>query len=218
MTKKLKRSAVARAPTRDLILDEAEWLIAVKGVHGFTLKDISTPLQMQVPAIYKHYESKDDVLVALARRYITLLSQQFDYAPEGLAEPLATLQQIIKAFARFHIAHPAYVRLSLIDFATPQGGMEYIRLAAGGPFRANLTTGPLAPMHRRLQALLDAGARAGQFRAASGLEFYRLVKAVLLLRLVFPDDLLASKPTPAVQRAIEALLVDTAHRYLALDT
>jgi AcrR family transcriptional regulator len=205
----------AHAPTRERILDEAERLIATKGVFGFTLKDISDPLEVRVPAIYKHYESRDDVLVAVSRRFITLLSNQFSYAPEALAHPLQTLQQVVEEFARFHMAHPAYVRLSLIDFATPQGGMEYIRLAAGGPFRSNLSAGPLAPMHRRLRILLEAGTKSGDFREVAAIDFYRLIKSVLLLRLVFPDDLLSTSQTNATsQRNVERMLWDTALRHV----
>ncbi len=206
----------AHAPTRERILDEAERLIVIKGVFGFTLKDISDPLEFRVPAIYKHYESRDDVLVAVSRRFIALLSEQFSYAPEALAEPLRTLQKVVEEFARFHMAHPAYVRLSLIDFATPEGGMEYIRLAAGGPFRSNLTAGPLAPMHRRLRNLLEAGARTGDFREIAPVDFYRFIKSVLLLRLVFPDDLLTTAPAnAATQRNVERMLWDTALRHIA---
>jgi len=205
----------AHAPTRERILDEAERLIVTKGVFGFTLKDISDPLEVRVPAIYKHYESRDDVLVAVSRRFITLLSEQFSYAPEALAQPLRTLQQVVEEFARVHLAHPAYVRLSLIDFATPEGGMEYIRLAAGGPFRANLTAGPLAPMYRRIRMLLEAGAKAGDFREIAAVDFYRVVKSVLLLRLVFPDDLLSTSPAKAAsQRNVERMLWDTALRHV----
>jgi len=205
----------ALVPTRERILDEAERLIAAKGVFGFTLKDISDPLEVRVPAIYKHYESRDDVLVAVSRRFITLLSEQFSYAPEALAQPLRTLQQVVEEFARFHLAHPAYVRLSLIDFATPQGGMEYIRLAAGGPFRSNLSAGPLAPMHRRLRILLEAGTKSGDFRDIAAIDFYRLIKSVLLIRLVFPDDLLSTSPANAAsQRNVERMLWDTALRHV----
>jgi AcrR family transcriptional regulator len=206
----------AHVPTRERILDEAERLIVTKGVFGFTLKDISDPLEVRVPAIYKHYESRDDVLVAVSRRFITLLSEQFSYAPEALARPLRTLQQVVEEFARFHLAHPAYVRLSLIDFATPQGGMEYIRLAAGGPFRSNLSAGPLAPMHRRLRVLLEAGTKSGDFRDIAAIDFYRLIKSVLLIRLVFPDDLLSTSPAnSASQRNVERMLWDTALRHVA---
>jgi AcrR family transcriptional regulator len=206
----------ALAPTRERILDEAERLIVTKGVFGFTLKDISDPLEVRVPAIYKHYESRDDVLVALSRRFITLLSEQFSYAPEALADPLRTLQQVVEEFARFHLAHPAFVRLSLTDLATPDGGMEYIRLAAGGPFRANLTAGPLAPMYRRLRLLLEAGAKSGDFREIAMIDFYRLNKSVHQLRLVFPDDLLTTAPANAAsQRNVERMLWDTALRHVS---
>lgn len=206
--------AQPRTATRDLILDQAERLIARKGVYGFTLKDIADPLGFQVPAIYKHYESRDDVLVALSRRFIALLSQQFDYPAAGLERPTQTLRAIVGDFARFHMTHPAYVRLSLIDFATPQGGMEYIRLAAGGPFRSNLTAGPLAAMYRRLAALLAAGVEAGEFRPTEAVNFYRLIKSVLLIRLVFPDDLLVGGGS---RRAVEEELWDLALRYVAAE-
>jgi AcrR family transcriptional regulator len=63
------RAAKARAaaplptPTRERILDEVERLIAGKGVYGFKLRDVAEPLDVRVPAIYKHYKSRDDVLV-----------------------------------------------------------------------------------------------------------------------------------------------------------
>jgi len=206
-----------RSPTRERILDEAERLIATKGVYGFTLKDIANPLDVRVPAIYKHYESRDDVLIAVARRFIALLSQQFQYSPESLADPVDTLRRVVAEFVRFHLARPSYVRLSLIDFATPQGGMEYIRLAAGGAFRSNLSAGPLAPMHFRLRALIAAGQRSGHFRETNEIDFYRLLKAVLLLRLVFPDDLLiASRLSGAIERSVEKMVWDAAYSYIAL--
>jgi AcrR family transcriptional regulator len=213
--KQARVAPVARIPTRERILDEAERLIASKGVYGFTLKDIADPLDVRVPAIYKHYKSRDDVLIAVARRFIALLSGQFQYPQESVADPVRTLQAVVEEFARFHIAHPAYVRLSLIDFATPQGGMEYIRLAAGGAFRSNLSAGPLAPMHRRLRTLIAAGQQSGHFRDTPEIDFYRLIKSVLLIRLVFPDDLLiAPQPSATVQRSVEKMLWDAAYSYI----
>jgi hypothetical protein len=93
--------------------------------------------------------------------------------------------------------------------------MEYIRLAAGGPFRSNLSAGPLAPMHRRLRILLEAGTKSGDFREVAAIDFYRLIKSVLLLRLVFPDDLLSTSQTNATsQRNVERMLWDTALRHV----
>src|SRR5215472_15380396 len=204
------RARSAAAPTRERILNQAERLIAVKGVYGFTLKDIARPLHVQVPAIYKHYKSRDDVLVEVSRRYITQLAAQFTLRPQ--LAPAAALND----FVHLMMHNPAYARLALVDFATPGGGMEYVKLAAGGSFQENFVGGPLAAMHERLGALLRAGIRSGAFRRVAASDVYRLAKASLLIRLVFPDDsLLARRPAPREIRATERWLWDIAQRYLA---
>jgi AcrR family transcriptional regulator len=205
-----------KIPTRSLILNEVERLIARKGVYGFILRDVAGPLGVQVPAIYKHFTSRDDVLVELSRRFVEGLSQQFAPPLRAGADPAHTLKRRLDEFVEFHLNNPAYVRLSLIDFATPEGGTEYLTLAAGGPIQENPHSGPLAIMHRHLAALLEAGRKTHQFRAVAPLDFYRIVKSVLLIRLVFPDDdLLTGKPSPAQVLEVKAHLWDLARRYLA---
>jgi AcrR family transcriptional regulator len=204
----------AQAPTRQRILDEAERLIAVKGVYGFTLRDIAEPLGVQVPAIYKHYKSRDDVLIEVSRRYIVLLAEQFKLRPD--VSPSAALREALDAFVDLIMGHPAYARLALVDFATPGGGMEYVKRAAGGSFKENFGGGPLAPMHARLRKLLQAGVRSGEFRPAEPSDVYRILKAALLIRLVFPDDeLLLRTPGAAEVRATQSWLWDIAMRHLA---
>jgi AcrR family transcriptional regulator len=204
----------ASTPTRQRILDEAERLIAVKGVYGFTLRDIAEPLGVQVPAIYKHYKSRDDVLIEVSRRYIVLLAGQFVLRPE--LPPGAALRAALDTFVDLIVEHPAYARLALVDFATPGGGMEYVKLAAGGSFKENFGGGPLAPMHARLRKLLQAGVRSGDFRPADASDVYRILKAALLIRLVFPDDeLLLRAPSAAEIRATQSWLWDIAAGHLA---
>jgi AcrR family transcriptional regulator len=205
-----------KIPTRSLILDEVERLIARKGVYGFILRDVAGPLGVQVPAIYKHFTSRDDVLVELSRHFVEGLSRQFAPPLRAGADPARALKSRLDEFVEFHLNNPAYVRLSLIDFATPEGGTEYVTLAAGGPMHESLHLGPLAIMHRHLAALLEAGRRTRQFRVVVPLDFYRVVKSVLLIRLVFPDDaLLTGKPSPAQVLEVKTHLWDLARRYLA---
>ena len=202
------------APTRQRILDEAERLIAIKGVYGFTLKDIAGPLGVQVPAIYKHYKSRDDVLIEVSRRYIMLLARQFELHPGK--RPAEALRAALDTFVDLLMSHPAYARLALVDFATPGGGMEYVKLAAGGAFKENFKGGPLAAMHTRLRALLRASAAHGGFRRMDASDFYRLIKAALLIRLVFPDDaLLLRRPTDKEMQATKRWLWDIACGHLA---
>ena len=202
------------APMRQRILDEAERLIAVKGVYGFTLRDIAAPLGVQVPAIYKHYTSRDDVLIEVSRRFIALLAGQFELRPQ--LPPVAAFRAALEAFVELMMSHPAYVRLAMVDFATPGGGMDYVKLAAGGSFKQNLVRGPLAAMHARLRKLLRAGIRSGEFRRVDATDVYRLLKASLLIRLVFPDDTLLLRPPAAGEmRDGKKWLWDIATRHLA---
>ena len=204
----------APVPTRQRILNEAERLIAVKGVFGFTLRDIAAPLGVQVPAIYKHYKSRDDVLIELSRRFIALLAAQFELRPT--LPPRQALRAALGEFVEHMMKHPAYVRLALVDFATPGGGMEYVKLAAGGSFKENFFGGPLAAMHGRLRKLVQAGVRARVFRRVDATDLYRIVKASVLIRLVFPDDaLLLRPPRPAEIRAMKRWLWNIAADHLA---
>lgn len=209
--------AEARAaplPTRQRILNEAERLIAVKGVYGFALRDIAAPLGVRVPAIYKHFKSRDDVMVEVSRRFILLLSTQFPLRPE--LEPVAALRAALDDFVDFMMAHPAYVRLALVDFATPGGGVDYVKTAAGGSFQDNFLEGPLASMHARLRKLLRAGVRRGAFRSVDPPDLYRLIKASVLIRLVFPDDAaLVRAPSSREVRATQRWLWDIAVGFLA---
>jgi AcrR family transcriptional regulator len=204
----------ARAPTRERILNQAERLIASKGVYGFTLRDIAAPLAVQVPAIYKHYSSRDDVLIEVSRRYIALLAMQFALRPR--LTPERALRAGLNEFVHLMMMNPAYPRLALVDFATPGGGMEYVKRAAGGSFEQNFVGGPLAAMHTRLRRLLETGIRSGAFRRVAASDVYLVLKASLLIRLVFPDDhLLARRPTAAEVAATGRWLWDIVARYLA---
>ena len=209
----MKRRSSA-VPTRERILDEVERLIASKGVYGFKLRDVAEPLELKVPAIYKHYTSRDDVLVEVSRRFIALLADQF--AAVADQAPAVVLRAGLNRFVEFLIGHPAYVRLALVDFATPEGGMEYVKQAAGGSFQENFVDGPLAAMHRRLRAVLRAGVRSGELRRVNETDFYRVIQSAILIRLVFPDDvLLLRRATAGEIRAVQRWLWDIAVGYLA---
>jgi hypothetical protein len=48
----------------------------------------------------------------------------------------------------------------------------------------------------------------------AGLDVYRIVKSSLLIRLVYPDDLLVRTVTPEERRAVRKYLWDVASRYV----
>lgn len=52
-------------PTRDRILLEAARLIAVKGFHGATTRDIADAVGIQQPSIFNHFASKAEIVAEL---------------------------------------------------------------------------------------------------------------------------------------------------------
>jgi hypothetical protein len=93
--------------------------------------------------------------------------------------------------------------------------VAYVKQAAGGSFHDVGVRGPLAAMHARLRRLLGEGARARAFRRVDATDFYRLIGAALLGRLVFPDDrMLMRRPLPAQVRAVQRWLWAVARRLL----
>jgi AcrR family transcriptional regulator len=206
------KRGIPAVPTRERILNEVEALIVSKGVHGFKLRDVAERLGLRVPAIYKHYASRDDVLIEVARRSVALLALQFDAPATSAVALRAGLNRLVEGAMR----HPAYVRLALADASTPSGARAYVTRAAAGTGRGGGGRRPLAAVLERLRCQLQAGARRGGWRRVEAADFHRVVGAALLARLVLPDDrLLRGRPTPAEIRAVQRWLWNVARVWLA---
>ena len=200
--------------TKDKILNAAEQLITVKGVYGFNLHDIAEKVGIKVPSIYKHFKNKDEVLKGVSQRFVELLSVQFQLE-EGQSFTVQ-LRQCLDAFVDFHIQHPAFVRLAIIDFATPKGGMEYVMAASGGNFEENITSGVLSAMHSRVKALLNStGSHTSPYRKVDNIAFYRLIYSSLLIQLLFPSDASLVEGFSRTEKAsIKDDIYDLAIRYM----
>ncbi|MGY0399964.1 MAG: TetR/AcrR family transcriptional regulator [Ostreibacterium sp.] len=202
--------------TRDKILNAAENLIVKKGVYGVNLQDIAEVVNIKVPSIYKHFKNKNEVLVEVSTRFVGLLSMQFNEYPELVFE--GALFKSLDDFVEFNLTHPAFVRLALIDFASPQGGMEYITIASGGDFEENIKTGPLSSMHCRIKRILERSINeSNAYRQVEYIDFYRLMYSSLLIQLLFPNDnYLINGFTSEQIREIKDSLKDLAIRYLKI--
>lgn len=121
MPKKLRESAGARshkqdskyARTRARILDAAAHALSVKGYAGTRLSDVAEQAQIQAPAIYYYFPSRDHLIeevlycgIADMRRY---LQQVLDTLP-----PEASPMDRIMAAVEAHLRH----ELELSDYTT----------------------------------------------------------------------------------------------------
>jgi AcrR family transcriptional regulator len=59
------------------ILEQTINLIAEKGIQGMTMKNLSKRLRITEPAIYRHYENKNDILLCLLEYFTTITTGIF---------------------------------------------------------------------------------------------------------------------------------------------
>lgn len=65
----LRRRPRGRPDTREAILCCAEQLLQARGFNGFSYQHIAAQLKIRPAAVHYHFPSKDDLGVALVRRY-----------------------------------------------------------------------------------------------------------------------------------------------------
>lgn len=149
--------------TRELIVHEAERIVATDGLEGLRLDDIAETLGIKRPSLFTHFKGRDGILTAVAERAFMQLGTQFS-DDEG-DDVLATLVHGVEQLVDFMLDHPAYARLLARDFSTP-GGLPSVNAVLGSK---NQRTAPalLKPLFARLGRILARGYQRGVFEKIS---------------------------------------------------
>jgi AcrR family transcriptional regulator len=108
-----KRTTYHHGDLRNALIQAALELIAAHGVEGFTLRDCAKKAGVSVAAPYRHFETKDDLLAAVAADCIQRLGDAMDRAVEaaGDVDPLSVFRATGIAYVRFAVEHPAHFRV-----------------------------------------------------------------------------------------------------------
>jgi AcrR family transcriptional regulator len=130
--------------TRELLVRESLRLLDKDGVPGFSLPKLGRALGADPTAIYRHFASKDDLVLAIAEAMIE----------EGLRglEPaecwVETLREIARRARRNCLAHPAAA--SLVTSRTTQGPAEMraVDMIIGALHQAGYTGREAAVVYR----------------------------------------------------------------------
>lgn len=200
--------------TRGLLLQEAERQIALKGLDALTLKDLADPLGIRVPSIYAHFTSREDLLAAVAARYVNALAEFFP--DDGVRDPTTVLMEGVRGLVVYFASNPAHVRLKLRDLETPGGRPEFA-LGMQGDTGSSAESGPLRPLFERMDGLLKRGVAAGCFRPIDPVNFYRTVLGVTLLSLTCPtSDIFTSARDPQEISRILPFAEDVVRRFVCV--
>jgi AcrR family transcriptional regulator len=130
--------------TRELLVRESLRLLDKDGVAGFSLPKLGRALGADPTAIYRHFASKDDLILAIADAMIE----------EGLSgiEPsecwIETLRDLARRARHTSLAHPAAA--SLTNYRTTQGPAEMraVDIIIGALHQAGFTGKEAAVVYR----------------------------------------------------------------------
>jgi TetR/AcrR family transcriptional regulator, tetracycline repressor protein len=148
--------------TSDMILAESLRLLDEHGIEGFSLPKLGRALGADQTAVYRHFASKDDIVLALADRLIEEAMNGFE--PRECW--VDTLIEMAERLRRTYLAHPAAA--SVASYRTTQGPAEIrtVDIIIGAMLSAGFEGAEAALMYRAVGdfALSWAGFEAS-FRA-----------------------------------------------------
>jgi len=141
-----QKAPAEKKTTTERILDAAEERFARVGYEGTSLNDIADDVGIRTPSVYKHFEGKHAIYMAVLER---LLAPYFDLlerllSPEAAEDGAANVLAVL----RHYVATPNLARL--VQHATLAGGSE-LEL---------LVTKWYAPLFARAAKLTPRGAGA----------------------------------------------------------
>jgi TetR/AcrR family transcriptional regulator, transcriptional repressor for nem operon len=137
--------------TRERILDSAQRLTQTRSFQGFSFQDIADEVGVRKASLYHHFDSKDDVAVAMLQRVEGWVSAQFKKV-EG-REPRERLEAYFDLFRQIH---------GKAERMCPGGSFAAVFDAVSSPVQASLHR--FAKMHVDwLEEVVRDGVEQGQF-------------------------------------------------------
>lgn len=94
--------------TKDRILDEALKCFAENGYNGTNLRDLAANLGLSKSALYKHYNSKEDIWNAMIDRIRNYYNANFDHHPQ-IPETCGELLELTMQLVGFTIHDPRII-------------------------------------------------------------------------------------------------------------
>jgi AcrR family transcriptional regulator len=91
------------------IIEESISLIDRKGIQGFTIKNLSREVGISEPAIYRHFESKFDILRAILDSFELRVSENRKIFRENPKDPVVMLKMFSEMVFRILEENPALI-------------------------------------------------------------------------------------------------------------
>lgn len=108
-----RRERVRDATTAE-IKDTARGLLVREGPEALTLRAIAREMGMTAPALYRYFDSHEELVAALAQDVLDEITATLEAARDsvGLEDPLGRLMATCRAFRTWSLAHPREFQLT----------------------------------------------------------------------------------------------------------
>jgi AcrR family transcriptional regulator len=134
---------------RDQILETAADLFASKGFHGVSVGEIGRACGISGPALYKHFDSKDDVLAAMLVGISERLLDEGRARVEHARTPREAIESLVAWHVDFALRHRSLIVVQERDWPSlPRAARERVRLLQRE--YVDLWAGQLRRQHRGL--------------------------------------------------------------------
>lgn len=91
------------------IVEAALELIAEKGIQGFTIKNLSKKIGVTEPAIYRHFENKVEILIAILNTFKENTSKLFQNELNNDLRPIEKISHLFNKHFETFTANPSLV-------------------------------------------------------------------------------------------------------------
>jgi AcrR family transcriptional regulator len=132
--------------TRELIVRESMRLLDTQGVAGFSMPKLGRALGADPTAVYRHFGSKDDLVLAIADHLIE--ESMADLAPRDCW--VDTLTGISRMLRRTYQAHPAAASLSSYRTTMGPAEMHVVNIIIGAVLQAGFDGAQAAVVYRAI--------------------------------------------------------------------
>lgn len=127
-------------------------LFARSGYAAVSMREIAGAVGLQAGALYNHFPTKQDLLVALMREHLEGLIADWEEQAEPKLPPAKALERFVRFHIRYHLERPDALFISYMELRSlePQNFAQIEKLRRR--------------YEAHLRDILECGRRAGAFR------------------------------------------------------
>lgn len=91
------------------IIEAAGRILSASGVSGLTIKNLAREMKFSESAVYRHFNSKEDIIVAMLTYLAANMDERLAKVTNAKTNPLESLEAIFLNQFRFFSKHPHFV-------------------------------------------------------------------------------------------------------------